>query len=78
VPAGIAEMNFIKFNIYTFLGVLPWSIGLAYSGFILGANWEKITRYFSVVSLIVIISIVGMIGIFLLKRRKPKTKQESG
>ena len=42
IPAGIARMNFWKFSIYTFIGSFPWSLGLAYGGFLLGKNWEDL------------------------------------
>jgi len=41
IPAGIARMNFWKFSVYTFAGSFPWSLGLAYGGFLLGENWES-------------------------------------
>lgn len=40
-PAGIARMNLKRFIIYTFLGSLPWCIGLAYVGQVLGEQWDK-------------------------------------
>src|SRR5882672_4065083 len=40
-PAGVARMNLKKFVIYTFLGSLPWCIGLAYVGKKLGEQWDK-------------------------------------
>src|SRR6266540_1778580 len=40
-PAGVARMNLKKFVIYTFLGSLPWCIGLAYAGQKLGEQWDK-------------------------------------
>jgi membrane protein DedA with SNARE-associated domain len=40
-PAGIARMNLKRFVIYTFLGSLPWCIGLAYVGQLLGEQWDK-------------------------------------
>ena len=40
VPAGIACMNLWKFSLYTFTGSFPWSLGLAYGGYLLGENWE--------------------------------------
>jgi membrane protein DedA with SNARE-associated domain len=40
-PAGIARMNLTRFVVYTFLGSLPWCIGLAYIGQILGEEWDK-------------------------------------
>lgn len=40
-PAGIARMNLTRFTIYTFLGSLPWCLGLAYVGQVLGEQWDK-------------------------------------
>ena len=42
IPAGIARMNLWKFSIFTFMGSYPWSLGLAYGGFLLGENWEDL------------------------------------
>jgi membrane protein DedA with SNARE-associated domain len=39
-PAGVARMNLKRFVIYTFLGSLPWCIGLAYVGQKLGEQWD--------------------------------------
>ena len=40
-PAGVARMNLTRFVVYTFLGSLPWCLGLAYVGQILGEQWDK-------------------------------------
>ncbi len=40
-PAGVARMNVPRFITYTFLGSLPWCLGLAYVGQLLGAQWDK-------------------------------------
>jgi membrane protein DedA with SNARE-associated domain len=40
-PAGVARMNLTRFVAYTFLGSLPWCLGLAYVGQILGEQWDK-------------------------------------
>ena len=40
-PAGVARMNMTRFTIYTFAGSLPWCLGLAYVGQILGEQWNK-------------------------------------
>jgi membrane protein DedA with SNARE-associated domain len=40
-PAGVARMNLKKFVIYTFMGSLPWCLGLAYAGQKLGEQWDK-------------------------------------
>ena len=43
-PAGIAQMNFPKFVIYSFLGSLPWTLALAFLGQKMGENWENLRR----------------------------------
>ena len=40
-PAGVARMNLTRFVTYTFLGSLPWCLGLAYVGLKLGEQWVK-------------------------------------
>jgi membrane protein DedA with SNARE-associated domain len=40
-PAGVARMNLTRFTLYTFLGSLPWCVGLAYVGQLLGEQWDK-------------------------------------
>src|SRR5882762_11952669 len=40
-PAGVARMNLKRFVIYTFAGSLPWCLGLAYVGQLLGEKWNK-------------------------------------
>ena len=46
LPAGIARMNFVRFNVYTFLGSLPWCFVLAYAGMKLGERWRSLGPYF--------------------------------
>jgi membrane protein DedA with SNARE-associated domain len=46
LPAGIARMNFLRFNVYTFLGSLPWCLALAYAGLKLGERWTILREYF--------------------------------
>ena len=68
IPAGIARMNFWKFSVYTFAGSFPWSLGLAYGGFVLGANWEvmrSVMRPFD----FPILAIIILAGVWFLVRR---------
>ena len=41
LPAGIARMPQLKFQVYTFLGSWPWCFALAYIGAKLGERWES-------------------------------------
>ena len=40
LPAGIARMPMLRFQIYTFVGSWPWCFGLAYAGYRLGEAWN--------------------------------------
>ena len=70
LPAGIAKMPLGKFSIYTFLGVVPWTFGLAYLGLVLGDNWERVLNYFDLPTLLIAGALLLIVGIWYLKRRK--------
>jgi membrane protein DedA with SNARE-associated domain len=44
LPAGIARMPQLPFQLYTFAGSWPWCFALAYVGFKLGERWESDPR----------------------------------
>ena len=46
LPAGMSRARFFPFLVYTFLGSIPWCLGLGYLGFQLGARWETLGGYF--------------------------------
>ena len=70
LPAGIAKMPLGKFSIYTFLGVVPWTYGLAYLGVVLGENWERVLDYFDLPTLLIAGALVIIVGVWYLRRRK--------
>lgn len=73
LPAGIAEMDFKKFTIYTLLGSIPWVLFLGYVGVMLGPHWEQIRSYFHILDIIVAIGVVAFI-IYLVYKYKFKNK----
>ena len=46
LPAGLAEMDRRTFHIATFLGSLPWCLGLAWVGYKLGERWHSLGAWF--------------------------------
>ena len=40
--AGVARMPIVPFVVFTFLGSLPWTLFLVFTGSQLGANWDEI------------------------------------
>jgi membrane protein DedA with SNARE-associated domain len=65
LPAGIARMNFLRFNLYTFLGSLPWCWALAYAGVKLGARWTILRQYFhrfdTVLGVLILVALVWFV-----------------
>ena len=41
LPAGIARMPMLRFQVYTFVGSWPWCFALAYAGYRLGKAWDR-------------------------------------
>ena len=62
LPAGIARMNLMKFTIYTFVGSLPWCLGLAWIGMKLGENWPSLREQFHQIDLVIgVFIVIGLI-----------------
>jgi len=70
LPAGIARMNFLRFNVYTFLGSLPWCFVLAYAGLKLGERWTVLRQYFHRFDTVIGILIVAAAVWFVHNRWK--------
>lgn len=62
LPAGVAEMPFPKFALYSFIGSIPWCFALTYLGFMLGSNWMVIKEYGHYLDIIAGIGILLFIG----------------
>jgi membrane protein DedA with SNARE-associated domain len=45
-PAGVSRMDMKRFMVYTFAGSLPWCLGLAYVGMVMGEQWPTLREYF--------------------------------
>jgi membrane protein DedA with SNARE-associated domain len=77
IPAGMAEMKFRTFLLYTVLGTLIWNIILVYAGAALGANWRSILAvlgtYQDVTIAALILIAIGVV-IWIIRRNKAKIK----
>lgn len=58
LPAGLAEMNIVKFSAYTFLGSFVWSAFLTWIGYFLGTKWNSWEPYFKKFQYLIIMLIV--------------------
>jgi membrane protein DedA with SNARE-associated domain len=68
LPAGVFKMDIKKFIVYTTVGCLIWSSLLAYLGFVMGANWQSLDRYYQKFEAIIIAVIVLGLAFFVYKR----------
>jgi len=80
LPAGIARMDFWKFNLYTFLGSWPWCYALAWAGYKLGAHWPELREYFHqfdyAIGALLVLGAVIYIWLHLRNRSEPNSTQE--
>ncbi len=76
LPAGVARMNLGAFTLYTTLGLLPWTIGLALAGRSLGDQWNNVERFIAPVSIATVIVLLAGIVWWVIRRRRARV--ESG
>jgi membrane protein DedA with SNARE-associated domain len=76
LPAGFAQMNPVKFSVYTFLGALLWSGVLAYLGVVMGENWSILETYFHQFDLLIVALGIGAV-VFYVWYKLRKFKKES-
>jgi membrane protein DedA with SNARE-associated domain len=74
LPAGIAEMPFVRFTVYTFLGCLPWTFALAGLGYALGSQWQKVEHLLRPISILIAVLVVGAAGWWLYRRWKEQRR----
>jgi len=73
LPAGISQMNVLRFSAYTLAGSLIWSAFLTYIGKILGDNWNILEVYFKKFDVLIVgVGIVTVVGYVYYKIKKIK------
>ena len=70
IPAGIAEMEPVRFGIYSFAGSLPWAFALLGLGWALGNSYKKVLHSFTLASVVVGVIVIVVIVWWLLRRRR--------
>ena len=77
LPAGLFSMDPARFTLYTFAGSVPWNFALAYSGYLLGENWEIFLEYAHLLDLAVLAALL-LAGAWFLLRARSRTLAEAG
>jgi membrane protein DedA with SNARE-associated domain len=77
LPAGVAKMPIVRFTVFSLIGALPWTIGLAVAGHALGSDWTSVRKAFEYVDYAVVVLIVVGIVYAIVRvrrgRRQPAT-----
>lgn len=65
LPAGITKMRFGRFCVYTFLGSLPWCFLLAYFGYVLGGQYDKISGPMHDFDIVIVLVLVVLVVLYV-------------
>jgi membrane protein DedA with SNARE-associated domain len=77
LPAGIAEMRFVRFSVYTFLGCLPWTFALAALGYALGSQWHVVDQFLRPVSIAIAVLVAAAAGWWLYRRWREQQRLDA-
>jgi membrane protein DedA with SNARE-associated domain len=76
LPAGIAKMPLGRFTLFSLIGAIPWTVGLALAGHALGSDWTSVRKAFEYVDYAVLALIVLGI-VYALVRWRPRRRRTS-
>ena len=72
LPAGVARMPAVRFGVYTAAGCIPWTAGLAITGYAVGRNWQAVANGFHgptyVIAGVLVIAVIVVIVRRLARR----------
>jgi len=68
VPAGIVEMNILKFSLLTLSGSFIWSGGLAYIGYVVGYRYVELLSYVNYIGMAALVIIIIYISYIFIRR----------
>ena len=82
IPAGIAQMAFAPYALFTLIGSAVWCITLAAIGWSVGASYTKFHHTFDRVTIGVVMIVAGVVGmrlVYTLRGRQPEpSDREAG
>lgn len=78
LPAGVARMSFGRFTTYTLLGIVPWTLGLALSGYWLGESWTTVERFLTPIGVALGVAALGLLAWWVAKRLREREPAARG
>jgi membrane protein DedA with SNARE-associated domain len=73
LPAGIEEMPFGRFSLYTAAGCVPWVFALTGVGYALGQNWHSLVGSFRYVTYAIAALVVAAFVWYVIRRRRTES-----
>lgn len=77
IPAGMSNMRFGLFLLFTTIGTLAWNTILVLIGAALGDSWEQVLYYMDIYSNIVYVVLaigaIALVALYIRKRRKSQS-----
>ena len=74
LPAGFGNMPPVRFGVYTTLGCIPWTTGLAVAGYYLGSNWQSVANGFHgptyIIAAVVGVAVLAALVVYFRRRRR--------
>ena len=62
-PAGLSRITVLPFSVVTLLGAIPWNFALAFAGYKLGQNYERVSsalgRFTIPIAIVVLVLVVA-------------------
>jgi membrane protein DedA with SNARE-associated domain len=62
-PAGLSKIGYPMFTIVTLVGAIPWNFALAYAGYLLGQNYQKVATTLGPFAIPIIIVVLIILGV---------------
>jgi membrane protein DedA with SNARE-associated domain len=78
VPAGLAEMKRIRFDVLTAIGSAVWVAAIAELGYAAGRNWHHVSKDFHTAELPIIVVVVLLIAAAFWHRLRAVRRQNAG
>jgi len=76
-PAGMAQVEPLRFAALTFAGALPWCLALAWLGNQVGANWESISGPIEKAAIAIAVIVAGIVIAWFVRGRRPSADAAS-
>jgi membrane protein DedA with SNARE-associated domain len=74
LPAGFGNMPPVRFGVYTTLGCIPWTTGLAVAGYYLGRNWQTVANGFHgptyIIAALVGVAVLAALVVYFRRRHR--------